>query len=336
MPVQGIDSPSHKVIDPVATSSFIPLQPAFQVLAYRCIEECHQYLVRSSPEVAGYWEEAYRLVQSAEAIRQFHQRRYEPLPNLPFLWLEKGGQPTCRTPTQCLHFFSARHGTCDFPGEAQSLHQPDFEAAMDRKRQWKRGTIEPEALLDAAATAWVLRPFKEKYARKFPAAASESATKPVEVRYTLTTTILGKPPPWAAQQCQRCGTALLLWCETCSPPPVAPASAPDEPAPLRRRRLETEGPPLGRPPKTRRVGGGRGSPSGDGPPLAVVGRGGVVPNDASPGVRRCSRGDPFSSLLSLATVAVSGGWREEVKSDSEEEEEEMETSDSEADDPTVR
>lgn len=47
--------------------------------------------------------------------------------------------------------------------------------------------------------------------------------------------------------------------------------------------------------------------------------------------------DPFSSLLSLAAVAAAGGWREEVRSDSEEDEEdEGESSDSEAGDPTVR
>eukprot|EP00667_Euglena_gracilis_P017885 EG_transcript_18913 len=306
-------------LEDAATSSLDPIPAVVQVLAHQHVNERHQYLVRRSLGVPEQWVDAQRLIQCADAIRQYHRCRCEPVPSLPFLWLEKGSLPAGLTPAQCLHFFAPRRGTRDFPGEVQYIHRLDLPLELNRQRERDDSNTKPEAL-DAAAAVWAARPLQEKYVRPKVTATprtSELPSKQVKVRYTLTTATLGKPPPWAPQQCRACGTALMLWCEACAPPPaIAPASSPETPLHPRRRhrRADTDAPPPGRPPKARRVGGGRGRP-----PARV----GVLPGAA----------DPFSSLLSLAAVAAAGGWREEVRSDSEEDEEdEGESSDSEAGD----
>eukprot|EP00906_Rhabdomonas_costata_P003580 RCo005445 len=93
-----------------------------EVLAYRHVDQQHQYMTRTQTAELPKWVNAQHLASDAALLMAFHRERHEPLPAIPF-FAERWWPCSAKVATECSqsHFQVPRKGTAEFPGKPRAL-----------------------------------------------------------------------------------------------------------------------------------------------------------------------------------------------------------------------
>ena len=97
------------------------------VLSYRYTDDRHQYLVKCKEgDQREKWLDVQHLMLQSDLIREYHERRGEPIPEIPLLFNDEASTfaDIEVDVVSTSYFFGNRNGSAEFPGQPKfiSLH----------------------------------------------------------------------------------------------------------------------------------------------------------------------------------------------------------------------